>query len=159
MIKFASARAFHLAQPRPKCGRGREPLPDPERHLRDLFLLPTSAVPRAEQSDAVRATALREENPIAMSPGASISLIDLYFEVTNLSPLDLVLDRMLVEVWFGQPTFNTTLLRRHLVRGRSHEGSPPPPNVGGQPEEAGGGIHRRALGQHPSRPHLPDRLF
>jgi len=58
---------------------------------------------------------LREENPIAMSPGASISLIDLYFEVTNLSPLDLVLDRMLVEVWFGQPTFNTTLLRRHLV--------------------------------------------
>src|SRR6266581_3074138 len=35
---------------------------------------------------------LREENPIALSLGASIPLIDLYFEITNLSPIDLILD-------------------------------------------------------------------
>jgi len=32
-----------------------------------------------------------------------------------LSPLDLILDRLLLDVWFGQPTFTTALLRRYNV--------------------------------------------
>ncbi|SRR5713226_1200433 len=58
---------------------------------------------------------LREETPIYVSLGAAVPMVDIYFEIANHSTLDLVLDRMLVEVWFGQPTFNGAILRRHPV--------------------------------------------
>jgi hypothetical protein len=58
---------------------------------------------------------LREESPIHLWLGAQLPHIDLYFQVTNLSSLDLVLDRLLVDVWFSQPTFTGALLRRQFV--------------------------------------------
>jgi len=59
--------------------------------------------------------ALRGDTPIGLSLNNEVPHIDLYFEITNLSPLDLVLDRMLVELWFGQPTFSSAILRRYVV--------------------------------------------
>lgn len=55
---------------------------------------------------------LREDAPGTISLDADLPLINLYFQVTNLSPVDLILDRMLVDVWFGQPTFSVAVLDR-----------------------------------------------
>src|SRR5213593_4115775 len=52
-----STNALRPPQPSLKSRRGRKPVPDPERHLRDVPLLPTRAVPSAEQPDAVCAPA------------------------------------------------------------------------------------------------------
>ena len=59
--------------------------------------------------------ALREEGGLHVSLGSEIPCVDLYFQVTNLSTLDLILDRLLVDVWFGQPTFQAALLDRYVV--------------------------------------------
>ncbi len=59
--------------------------------------------------------ALHGEKPIALSLNSEVPRLDLYFEITNLSPLDLVLDRLLIDMWFGQPTLNRTLLRRYVI--------------------------------------------
>lgn len=58
---------------------------------------------------------LRGENPIALTLSSEVPHVDLYFTITNLSRLDLVLDRLLVDVWFGQPTFTAPLLRRYPI--------------------------------------------
>ncbi len=58
---------------------------------------------------------LRSNAPGSVSLGSQLPYVDLYFQVTNLSPVDLVLDRALVDVWFGQPTFTTFLLHRYDV--------------------------------------------
>lgn len=58
---------------------------------------------------------LRGENPGTVTLSAPIPSVDLYFEITNLSPIELVLDRLLIEVWFGQPTFSTALLHRYVI--------------------------------------------
>jgi hypothetical protein len=58
---------------------------------------------------------LREEGGLSVSLGSEIPCIDLYFQVTNLSRLDLILDRLLVDVWFGQPTFQAALLDRYVI--------------------------------------------
>jgi hypothetical protein len=59
--------------------------------------------------------ALRDNAPGSVNLGNPIPSVDLYFQVTNLSPIDLVLDRALVDVWFGQPTFTAALLHRYSV--------------------------------------------
>ncbi len=56
---------------------------------------------------------LMGENPIQANLGAEDPHIDLYFEVTNLSHLSLVLDRLLIDFWFGQPTFRGAVLKRY----------------------------------------------
>ena len=58
---------------------------------------------------------LRGDTPIDLGLNTEVPHIDVYFEIANFSPFDLVLDRMLVEVWFGQPTFTSALYRRYLV--------------------------------------------
>lgn len=58
---------------------------------------------------------LRENVPAALYLGNPVPSIDLYFQITNLSPIDLVLDRALVDVWWGQPTFTVALLHRYSV--------------------------------------------
>jgi hypothetical protein len=58
---------------------------------------------------------LRDNAPGSVNLGNPIPSVDLYFQVTNLSPIDLVLDRALVDVWFGQPTFTAALLHRYSV--------------------------------------------
>ena len=46
---------------------------------------------------------LRGELPINPSLNSSVPHLDLYLEITNLSNLNLVLDRILLDLWFGQP--------------------------------------------------------
>ena len=58
---------------------------------------------------------LRGENPICPNLNSSNPQIELWLEITNLSNLKLVLDRLLIEVWFGQPTFDGSILRRRDV--------------------------------------------
>ncbi len=62
---------------------------------------------------------LRGEMPVNLSLGACVPRIDLYLEVINLSNLDLVLDRMLIDLWFGQPTLNAAVLEHHRIPARS----------------------------------------
>lgn len=78
------------------------------------FLLRALYKPEAIESKVK--LGLRSDAPasVYLSPG-QIPYVELYFEVTNLAPIDLVLDRMLVEVWFGQPTFSTVFLRRQVI--------------------------------------------
>ena len=61
------------------------------------------------------------ERPIAPSLTSSVPHLDLNLSVTNLSPLQLRLDRMLVDLWFGQPVLNGALLERMVVPPRSTE--------------------------------------
>ncbi len=58
---------------------------------------------------------LMGEKPINPNLGAEAPYIDLYFEITNLSYLSLVLDRLLIDFWFGQPTFQGTVLKRYSL--------------------------------------------
>lgn len=58
---------------------------------------------------------LRDNMPVSLYLGNPVPSVDLYFQITNLSPIDLVLDRALVDVWFGQPTFTVALLHRYSV--------------------------------------------
>lgn len=53
---------------------------------------------------------LRGERPIAPSLNSSVPHMDLYLEITNLSNIDLQLDRMLLDLWFGQPVLNGAIL-------------------------------------------------
>jgi hypothetical protein len=78
------------------------------------FLLRALYKPEAIESKVK--LGLRSDAPasVYLSTG-QIPYVELYFEVTNLAPIDLVLDRMLVEVWFGQPTFSTVFLRRQVI--------------------------------------------
>jgi hypothetical protein len=59
--------------------------------------------------------ALRNNVAGSVSLSSPIPSVELYFQVTNLSAIDLVLDRMLLEVWFGQPTFETAILDRYVI--------------------------------------------
>lgn len=61
--------------------------------------------------------ALRGERPIGIIGGA-VPCIYIDFEITNLSYLSVVLDRMLIECWFGQPCFYGTLARRYAIPSR-----------------------------------------
>ncbi len=55
---------------------------------------------------------LRGHNAICPNLNSANPQIGLWFEITNLSNLKLVLDRLLIEVWFSQPTFDGSILRR-----------------------------------------------
>jgi hypothetical protein len=59
---------------------------------------------------------LQGEKPITL---ANSSRLDFYLEIINQSNLELVLDRMLVDCWFGQPTLVGTMSRRHLIPARN----------------------------------------
>jgi hypothetical protein len=68
--------------------------------------------------DAVKSQvhiALRDNVPATVSLTSPVPYVELYFQLTNLSAIDLVLDRMLVDVWFGQPTFETAFLDRYVI--------------------------------------------
>lgn len=62
---------------------------------------------------------LRRMNPIEISFGTEIPRLNLYFRISNLSPLDLVLDRLLIDVWVGQPTLWGAILTRYSIPKRS----------------------------------------
>lgn len=58
---------------------------------------------------------LRDKGGLQVSLGSVIPCVDLYFQITNLSTVDLILDRLLIDVWFGQPTFQAAMLTRHTI--------------------------------------------
>ncbi|HZH91915.1 MAG TPA: hypothetical protein VEX70_15025 [Pyrinomonadaceae bacterium] len=58
---------------------------------------------------------LRGVNPICLDLDAENPHIDLWFEITNLSNLKLTLDRLLIDVWFSQPTLKDYMLKRYEV--------------------------------------------
>lgn len=59
--------------------------------------------------------ALRENAPGEIYLNNLPPFIDLYFQITNLGPVDLVLDRAVIEVWFSQPTFSAAILNRYKI--------------------------------------------
>lgn len=61
---------------------------------------------------------LRGDNPISLYLGAESPQVDMYFEITNLSNLKLTLDRLIIKVWFSQPTFEGFILERYKIPSR-----------------------------------------
>jgi hypothetical protein len=53
--------------------------------------------------------------PLSIYLNSQVPSIGMNFQIINLSAIDLILDRMLIEVWFGQPTFSAALLDRYVV--------------------------------------------
>jgi len=62
---------------------------------------------------------LRRTNPIDICFGTDIPRISIYFRISNMSPVNLILDRLLIEFWVGQPTFRRAILQRYDVPKRS----------------------------------------
>jgi len=62
---------------------------------------------------------LKGESPLQVQLDAKPPRIELYFAVTNLSHFDLVLDRFLFDLWFGQPTLTGSVLRRVPIASRA----------------------------------------
>jgi len=62
---------------------------------------------------------LRRMNPIDISFGTEIPRLGLYFRISNLSSLDVVLDRLLIDLWIGQPTLQGAILARYNISRRS----------------------------------------
>jgi hypothetical protein len=58
---------------------------------------------------------LRRDNPIEINLGTEIPRLDIRFRITNLSSVNLVLDRLLINLWVGQPTLNEAILVRYDV--------------------------------------------
>lgn len=58
---------------------------------------------------------LRSDAPVNCILDGRVPRLDLWFAITNHTPLRITLDRLIAEVWFGQPTFERALLIRHLV--------------------------------------------
>jgi len=55
---------------------------------------------------------LRSTNPIDISFGTEIPRLSLCSRVSNLSLFNLVLDRLLIDLWVGQPIFQGAILER-----------------------------------------------
>lgn len=62
---------------------------------------------------------LRSANPIDISFGTEIPRLSLSFRISNMSLFDLVLDRLLIDLWVGQPTLRGAILERHKVPKRA----------------------------------------
>ncbi len=63
---------------------------------------------------------LRRVNPVnLLLQSSEVPQVALWFRIGNRSLVDLVLDRLLVELWVGQPTFRGALLERLSVPRRS----------------------------------------
>jgi hypothetical protein len=61
---------------------------------------------------------LRRLSPVNVS-GGEVPSVSLWFEITNRSQIVITLDRLLLEVWFGQPTFRGAILSRIEIQPRS----------------------------------------
>ena len=62
---------------------------------------------------------LRGEKPINPSLSRGVPHVDIYLEVTNLTNLRLELDRMVLDLWFGQPCLQGFILERYQIPPRS----------------------------------------
>jgi len=56
---------------------------------------------------------LKRENPIAIHfKSTEFPYVDIWFRISNLSPVNVILDRLLVDLWINQPTLKGAILRR-----------------------------------------------
>jgi hypothetical protein len=58
---------------------------------------------------------MREEKPICPNLDKQVPEISIYSTITNLTNLKLTLDRLLIDLWFGQPTIRGCVLKRYLL--------------------------------------------
>ncbi len=58
---------------------------------------------------------LRSNVPINICFGTEIPEIVLYFHINNRSPFNLTLDRLLIDLWVGQPTLKGAILKRYVI--------------------------------------------
>jgi hypothetical protein len=77
------------------------------------WLLPQTRIAEQVEID------LRRSNPINISLNSEVPCLDAWFRVSNLSPVNLILDRMLIELWVGQPTLRGAILDRIEVPRRT----------------------------------------
>lgn len=78
------------------------------------WLLPPTRIAEEVEID------LRRINPIAISfRSTEFPCVDVWFRISNLSPVSLLLDRLLVDLWVGQPTLRCAVLRRVEIPRRS----------------------------------------
>ena len=77
------------------------------------FLIRVLLPPRKQASRIL--IDLRGDSPINCILDGQLPRLDLWFAITNHTPLRLILDRLIADVWFGQPTFERALLVRQLV--------------------------------------------
>ncbi len=75
--------------------------------------LPAGTVARQVDVD------LRRVNPVNILLRSEVPQVDLWFRIGNRSIVDLVLDRLLVELWIGQPTLRGAVLERLTVSRRT----------------------------------------
>ena len=54
---------------------------------------------------------LRANNPIGFNDAVQVPYISLWFDIVNRSSFNLVLEKVYLDVWFGQPTFVGWLLK------------------------------------------------
>jgi len=80
------------------------------RRTRLRFVPPGSGVEQQIDVD------LRPQSPINIEFSTEIPQVSLWFNISNRSSLDLVFDRMLIEIWVGQPTiYSGSILRRFAL--------------------------------------------
>jgi len=66
---------------------------------------------------------LRGNSPIQINLTGPMPDISLWFRADNRSSLEVELDRLLVEVWFGQPITEGAVLRRYALKPNSWDDS------------------------------------
>jgi excisionase family DNA binding protein len=66
---------------------------------------------------------LRGNSPIQINLTGNLPDISLWFKADNRSSLEVELDRLLVEVWLGQPFAEGAVLHRHVLRPNSWDDS------------------------------------
>jgi hypothetical protein len=72
-----------------------------------LFIL-SRLLPPKKVAEQVKVN-LRGNNAICLNLNSENPQVDIWLEIINLSNLKLVLDRLLIEVWFSQPTFEGSI--------------------------------------------------
>ena len=50
--------------------------------------------------------------------GSRVPFLRLKFTITNWAPVSVKLDRLLINVWFGQPTLHSAVLERRPIRAK-----------------------------------------
>ena len=58
---------------------------------------------------------LRSNGSINLHFGMEVPEIVLYFQVYNRSPFTITLDRLLIDLWVGQPTLKGAILKRYVI--------------------------------------------
>lgn len=58
---------------------------------------------------------LRRQRPVDISFGRTVPRIEVAFRIDNRSHVDLVLERLVFDLWVGQPILNGVVWQRHEV--------------------------------------------